>query len=194
MGPKYNNRVRDRIYLSTLPIEKTPSKSVKPGPARAGIPRDLRDDLKRGSHRDSNPSGGRVLLHSVLCTKKRWGSETSDKLEKSQCFHRCPSFYDGGNLYPQKPTQRRRLACKDRLQGRLFLIPDKYRKFLCFQLKDNLYQFNCLPFGLASAPWVFTKTLKPIAALGRELGIRLVVYIDDILLMAETKEKARNHA
>ena len=22
------------------------------------------------------------------------------------------------------------------------------------------YQFNCLPYGLSSAPWVFTKTLK----------------------------------
>ena len=34
----------------------------------------------------------------------------------------------------------------------------------------------------------------PEAALGQKLGIRLVVYIDDILLMAETKEKARDHA
>uniref|UniRef100_A0A1X7TRB5 Reverse transcriptase domain-containing protein n=1 Tax=Amphimedon queenslandica TaxID=400682 RepID=A0A1X7TRB5_AMPQE len=56
------------------------------------------------------------------------------------------------------------------------------------------YQFNCLPFSLASAPWVFTKTLKLIAALGQELGIQLAVYIDNILLMAETKEKASDHA
>ena len=51
---------------------------------------------------------------------------------------------------------------------------------------------HCLPFGLASAPWVFTKTLKPIAALGWELGIRMIVYVDNILLLAETKEKARD--
>ena len=36
--------------------------------------------------------------------------------------------------------------------------------------------------------------LKPAMALGRELGMRLVVYIDDILLMAETKDKAREQA
>ena len=27
----------------------------------------------------------------------------------------------------------------------------------------------------------------------RELGIRLVIYIDDILVMAELQDKARNH-
>ena len=74
------------------------------------------------------------------------------------------------------------------------LISRQHRRFLCFQFKNKLYQFNCLPFGLASAPWVFTKTLKPIAALGRELGMRMIVYIDDILLLAETKEKARDQA
>uniref|UniRef100_A0A1X7SPV2 Reverse transcriptase domain-containing protein n=1 Tax=Amphimedon queenslandica TaxID=400682 RepID=A0A1X7SPV2_AMPQE len=38
----------------------------------------------------------------------------------------------------------------------------------------------------------YTKTLKPTTALGRELRIQLVVYIDDILLMAETREKVRD--
>ena len=82
------------------------------------------------------------------------------------------------------------------LKDAYFSIPidAHYRKFLCFQVEGKLYQFNCLPFGLASAPWVFTKTLRPVIALGRELGMRLVVYIDDILLMAESKEKARDQA
>ena len=121
VGPEYNNRVRDRTCLSTLPIQKNPPKSVKPDPAKAGI---SGDGLKRGSHGDSNSSRGRFHLHSVSCTKKRWGSETSDKLEKSQFFHRYPPLQDGGNPYPQKPTQKRRLACKDRHEGLLFLSPD----------------------------------------------------------------------
>ena len=36
--------------------------------------------------------------------------------------------------------------------------------------------------------------MKPIAALGRELVIRMIVYIDNILPLAETKEKARDQA
>ena len=48
-------------------------------------------------------------------------------------------------------------------------------------------------FGLACAPWVFTKTLKPLTAQLRQLGMRLIVYIDDILILAESKELARDH-
>ena len=47
----------------------------------------------------------------------------------------------------------------------------------------EMYHFTCLPFGLSSAPWVFTKTLKPILALLRGMGMRLVAYIDDILIL-----------
>ena len=36
--------------------------------------------------------------------------------------------------------------------------------------------------------------MKPIAALGQELVIRMIVYIDNILPLAETKEKARDQA
>uniref|UniRef100_A0A1X7VNT7 Reverse transcriptase domain-containing protein n=1 Tax=Amphimedon queenslandica TaxID=400682 RepID=A0A1X7VNT7_AMPQE len=81
------------------------------------------------------------------------------------------------------------------LKDSYFSVPisKEHRKFLCFEFRDNFYQLNCLPFVLASAPWVFTKTFKLIAALGQELGIRFVVDIDDIL-MAETKEKARDQA
>ena len=38
-------------------------------------------------------------------------------------------------------------------------------KYLRFVYQGKHYQFQCLPFGLSSAPLVFTKTLKPV--LGR---------------------------
>ena len=44
------------------------------------------------------------------------------------------------------------------------------RNYLRFVWSGKTYQFNCLPFGLSSAPWVFTKTLKPVAALLLEMG------------------------
>ena len=63
-------------------------------------------------------------------------------------------------------------------------VSQVHRKFLCFQGGDKHYQFNFLPFGLSSAPWVFTKTLRPVVAFRRELGMQLIIYIDNILLMA----------
>ncbi len=68
------------------------------------------------------------------------------------------------------------------------------RRYLKFVVESQTYQFNCLPFSLSSAPWVFTKTLKPVAALMREMSVRMIVYIDDILIMAETRERAQEQA
>ena len=39
-----------------------------------------------------------------------------------------------------------------------------------------------------------TKTLKPALALLREMGVRLIAYIDDILVLAESQEQAKRHA
>ena len=71
-----------------------------------------------------------------------------------------------------------------------FSIPihHQHRKFLRFTFKWKSYQFECLPFGLSSAPWVFTKTLKPVLAVLRERGVRLIAYIDDILILAESRD------
>ena len=55
------------------------------------------------------------------------------------------------------------------------------------------YQFTCLPFGLSCAPWAFTKVLKPVAAFLRIVGVRLIVYIDDILVIGKTPDEVRNH-
>jgi hypothetical protein len=81
------------------------------------------------------------------------------------------------------------------LKDAYFTIPihKDHRSFLRFMVQERHYQFTCLPFGLWCAPWVFTKTLKPLMTLLRELGVRLVSYIDDILIMAETRDQAIDH-
>ena len=56
-----------------------------------------------------------------------------------------------------------------------------------------MYQFNCLPFGLSCAPWVFTKITKAVAAVLREMGVRIIIYIDDMLIMAELENLLRNY-
>ena len=69
----------------------------------------------------------------------------------------------------------------------------QHQKFLRFIWQDTLGEFACLPFGLGSAPRVFTKLLKPVVAQLRKMGIRLLIYLDDILIMSETKELAQVH-
>ena len=47
----------------------------------------------------------------------------------------------------------------------------------------------CLPFGLTSAPRVFTKVLRPPLGILRQVGVRLVVYLDDILILHQSREE-----
>ena len=67
------------------------------------------------------------------------------------------------------------------------MLPE-HRQFLRFSWGKTIYEFTCLPFGLSSAPWAFTKILRPAVAFLRLLGIRMVVYLDDMLIMNTTKE------
>lgn len=65
------------------------------------------------------------------------------------------------------------------------------RNLLSFLWEGICYQWNVLPFGLASAPWVFTKIMKPVVAFFRTLGFRLVIYLDDILVMDQCPQGLR---
>ena len=65
--------------------------------------------------------------------------------------------------------------------------PDHY-KYLRFELNSTLYEFICLPFGLSSAPRVFTKVLKPFVGAVRNKGIRLVIYLDDMAIISSSRE------
>ena len=64
------------------------------------------------------------------------------------------------------------------------------RTFLRFLRKGTSYQFKALPFGLCSAPRIFTKVLKPVTAFLRRKAIRVLIYLDDFLLLAATVEEA----
>ena len=66
------------------------------------------------------------------------------------------------------------------------------RKFLRFKLQGNLWQFNCMPNGLALAPRKFTKLLKSIFATLREKGHLATAFLDDSLL-AETRVSCTNN-
>ena len=62
-------------------------------------------------------------------------------------------------------------------------ITEEHRKYLRFRWGDQLYQFRACPFGLASAPRMFTKLMKPITPVLRRMGIKMVIYLDDMIFL-----------
>lgn len=77
------------------------------------------------------------------------------------------------------------------LKDAYYLIPvhSKHKKYLRFKFKEQLYQFTCLPFGLASAPYTFTKLLRPVVEFLRSNGVTCVYYLDDFLLLGDSEKE-----
>ena len=65
----------------------------------------------------------------------------------------------------------------------------KSRKFVRFQWGKKIYQFLCLCFGLGPAPRLFTKLRKVPMTHLRRLNIRLIIYLDEILIMGSSEEE-----
>ena len=78
-------------------------------------------------------------------------------------------------------------------RGVEILIHASDRKFLRFSWRGQVYQFIAVPFGLAPAPWLFTKVTLELCRVVRGLGLRLRVYLDDWLLLATSETLCRQH-
>jgi len=71
----------------------------------------------------------------------------------------------------------------------------EHRQYLgfCWTFQDGVerfFMFNVLPFGLSTAPYMFTKLLRPLVKLWRCRGLHSVLYLDDGLNFEESYEKA----
>ena len=58
----------------------------------------------------------------------------------------------------------------------------KYCRFRCPKTKVR-YQWTTVSFGTSEAPKLCTKVLRPIIRILKSLGIRCIIYIDDLLLL-----------
>jgi len=68
------------------------------------------------------------------------------------------------------------------------LLDPASRMFVTINTHKGLYQYNRLPFGVASTPAVFQQTMEKVLQ-----GLpKVVVYIDDILVMGSTDQDCKS--
>ena len=76
-------------------------------------------------------------------------------------------------------------------------IAQEHQTFLGFSwrvpdsIKEIFYVFTVLPFGLSSAPWVFTKVLKPLEKYWRVQGLCIAIFLDDGWAIVQDREVCR---
>ena len=189
----YHQWLRSSIHLKTK-FSQSPSDSVRlQGPSKR-TSSDLLYPVS--SVKERNRKGGkckisRVLQSPVSCTQASPKVEASKRPKQAQHLPTCRKVQNGNTI-------------------RTFLIPGEWvssinladaylhipihpnsRKYLRFCHRSQVFQFTSLPFGLATAPQVFTMIVKEVKLMALSRGIRLHQYLDDWLIRAQSQEEAQ---
>ena len=72
------------------------------------------------------------------------------------------------------------------------ITPNK-RPYLGFEYNKTQYQFRAMPFSLNIAPRIFTRLIAHISKVVSEKGIFMLVYLDDLLIVAPTQQQCQTH-
>ena len=133
---------------------------------------------------------GEFISPIFLVPKKDGGSRPVINLKRLNSHIVYQHFKMEGLHLLKHIIQEKDFMIKIDLKDAYFCVPmsQQHQPFLRFIWGGTRYQFTCLPFGLAPAPLYFTKLLKPVVALLRRLGLRMIVYLDDIIVFNQTRE------
>ena len=69
-------------------------------------------------------------------------------------------------------------------------VHPRFRSFLAVQDGSTVLRFRVMPFGLNIAPRVFTKLTRTVASILADAGVTVLMYLDDWLLQAQSREEA----
>ncbi len=72
-------------------------------------------------------------------------------------------------------------------------ILPRHRPFLRFAFEGRAWQYRVLPFELSLSPRVFMKVVKGALTPLREVGVRILNYLNDWLILAQSREQLSNH-
>ena len=106
----------------------------------------------------------RLLQHNLSCAKSRQNLAPCDKLNR----HVWTQHFKMESIRTVKSLiQQGDWLLKLDLKDAYLSVPmcQEHQKYLKFQFQGQSYQFQALPFGLSSAPHMFTKLMKPLLAL-----------------------------
>ena len=188
----------DRSVLNVIrgweiPFSQTPSQKKSQVPKQKGsqtglIASEIQGMLEKGAIHQVSPCQNQILSHIFLREKKEGTYRPIINLKQVNQFIPYQKFKMETLKNIKSLLIKDDYMVKIDLKDAYFTVPlsPKSRRFVRFSYLGNVYEFLCLMFGLGPAPRIFTKIMKVPISILRRLKIRLIIYMDDMLLMAQT--------
>lgn len=147
--------------------------------------------LVSGAISKCTPMYGQYVSPCFLIKKPNGDNRFILNLKKLNSYVQTPHFKMEDYRTVLKLIRKNCFMSTIDLKDAYFLVPisPEHRRFLRFHVNGQLYQFNCLPFGLSVAPYVFTKIIKSILEILRTQGVFCVAYLDDFFICGNTKQE-----
>ena len=151
------------------------------------VTKEITSLLKKGAIRKTQFQRGQVLSSLFLREKKDGSQRPILNLRNLNSYipylhFKMESLKEVKNLIKEGDWM-----VKVDLKDAYFTLPlhESSKKFVRFKWEGTIYEFLCLCFGLGPAPRLFTKLLKVPISILRRLNVRLIIYLDDMLLFGE---------
>ena len=152
---------------------------------------EIKEILKKGAIRKVQLSN-REFVSNLFFVNKKDGDQTPViNLKQLNTYIPYCHFRMEGLQNLKYMLQKGDYMCKLDLQDAYFSFPleKNSRQFVRFRWSGNSYEFLCLCFGLGPAARIFTKLLKVPMTILRRLNIKIIIYLDDMLLIGHSLEK-----
>ena len=136
----------------------------------------------------------RVLQSPVPSTQASPKVEASHRLKQAQHFSTRRKVQNGNSRVHQDFPDSRGVGIVDRSVGRLptHAHPPKLKEIPKVLLQGSGLPVQLsLPFGLATAPQVFTMIVKEVKLMALSRGLRIHQYLDDWLIRSQSQEEAQ---
>ena len=174
-----------KIPFHSKPFQsKIPSQPIVSRGGEELVKLKVKGMLKKGAIRKVQPSKGKFVSNLFLVKKKDGGQRPVINLKQLNAYISYCHFKMEGLQNLKYMLQKGDYMCKLDLKDAYFSVPleKNSRQFVRFCWSGNLYEFLYLCYGLGPAPRIFTKLLKVPMTMLRKINIKIIIYLDDMLL------------
>ncbi|KAM9975456.1 hypothetical protein ACTFIW_013337 [Dictyostelium discoideum] len=129
--------------------------------------------------RVSVPKPG-TTLHRPVLDLKRLNTYINNQSFKMEGIKNLPSMVKQGYYMVKLDIKKAYLHV---------LVDPQYRDLFRFVWKGSHYRWKTMPFGLSTAPRIFTMLLRPVLRMLRDINVSVIAYLDYLLILGSTKEE-----